>query len=173
MPAIKELSFNLGIGANSTSNVDDPEAVAEFLKLYNAINILATKLDEYTGALTVTPADRPYVPVSQSNRGKYVNRLYFPAPLALAKNTVVNIYASGVQAAVVGSKAAHAIVLEDTAAGDYAPVTLQGVVGGFVGLTVGAPYYLSASAGAIQSGATAQKVGFAISATELAFGYLI
>lgn len=173
MPAFKELSFNLGLGANSTSAVEDPEAAAEFLKLYNAVNTLAVKLDEYTGALTITPADRPYVPTSTSNRAKYVNRLYYPAPSALAKNTVVNIYSGGVQAAVVGSKAAHAIVLEDTAAGDYAPVTLQGVIGGFVGLTVGAPYYLSASPGAIQSGATAQKVGFATSSTELAFGYLI
>jgi hypothetical protein len=47
------------------------------------------------------------------------------------------------------------------------------VIGGFVGLTVGAPYYLSATPGAIQSGATAQKVGFALSSTELAFGFLI
>lgn len=173
MAAIKELSFNLGIGANSTSNVEDSEASAEFLKLYNAVNTLAVKLDEYTGSLTITPADRPYVNSAQSNRAKYVNRLYFPAPAALAAKTVVNIYASGVQAAVVSSKPAHAIVLEDTAAGDYAPVTLQGVIGGFVGLTVGAPYYLSASPGAIQAGATAQKVGFAVSSSELAFGFLI
>lgn len=173
MAAIKELSFNLGLGANSTSNVEDPEAASELLKIYNAVNTLASKLDEYSGTLTVTPADRPYVPTSQTSRAKYVNRLYLPAPLALTARTVVNIYASGVRAAVVGTYAAHAIVLEDTAAGDYAPITLQGVIGGFVGLTVGAPYYLSASAGAIQSGVTAQKVGFAISSTELAFGYLI
>jgi len=173
MTAIKELSFNLGIGANAAASIEDPEAAAEFLKLYNAINTLATKLDEYTGSLTITPADRPYIPVSQVHRAKYVNRLYYPAPSALTAKTIVNIYSGGVRAAQAGTYVAHGVVLEDTAAGDYAPVTLMGVIGGFVGLTVGAYYYLSSTAGAITATSGTQKLGFAVSTTDLAFGYLI
>lgn len=170
---MKELSFNLGLGSSSTSAVQDAEVSAELLKIYNAINTLATKLDEYTGSLTSTPPDRPYLPTSLVNRSRYVNRAYIITTGALTARTVVNVYSGGLRAGVVGTYAAHAIVLEDTAANDYAPIALQGVVGGFVGLTVGAPYYLSSTPGAIQSGATAQKIGFALTSTDLAFGFLI
>lgn len=170
---MKELSFNLGLSSSATSQIQDTEVAAEFLKVFNAVNNMAQKLDEYTGALTAIPSDRPYVPNSLANRSKYVNRSYILTTTPLTAKTVVNVYSGGLRAAVVGTYAAHAIVLDDTAANDYAPICLQGVIGGFVGLTVGAPYYLSSSAGAIQSGATAQKVGFALSSTELAFGFLI
>ena len=60
---MKELSFNLGLGSSFTSAVQDAEVSAELLKIYNAINTLATKLDEYTGSLTSTPPDRPYLPL--------------------------------------------------------------------------------------------------------------
>lgn len=172
MASFRELSFSLGIGATSTSEITDPEIAAELLKLYNAVNTLAAKLDEYTGALTTPPVDRPYILPSAASRAKYVNRAYILSANPVTARTVVNIYSGGIRAAVSGTYAAHAIVLEDTAANDYAPITLLGVIGGFVGLTVGAPYYASATPGAISSSGT-QKIGFAISSTELAFGYLI
>jgi hypothetical protein len=170
---MKELSFNLGLSASTTANVQDPEVATELLKLYNAINNLAYKVDEYTGSLIAPPTDRPYIPTSTVNRSRYISKAYILTTSALAARTVVNIYSGGLRAGVVTTYPAHAIVLEDTAANDYAPIALQGVVGGFVGLTVGAPYYLSATPGTIQSAATAQKIGFALSATELAFGFLI
>jgi len=171
---MRELSFNLGLPSAATSSIQDPEVSAEMYKIYNAINNLALKLDEYTGGLTVSPPDRPYTPSSLANRSKYVNRGYILAPSALAAKTVVNVYAGGVRAALHSSQPAHAIVLEDTAANDYAPIALQGVIDGFVGLTVGAPYYLSSGTpGAITATAGTQKIGFALTSTALAFGFLI
>lgn len=171
--ANRELSFNLGAASSSAAIVEDKEVAAELVRLYNALNIIAFKLDEYTGALQAAPADRPYQPASVVSRATYMNRAYMYSAGALAAKTLVNISPSGLVAADVDINRAHAIVLEDTAAGDYAPITLQGVVSGFVGLTVGSPYYLSSTPGAIQIGATAQKIGFALTSTDLAFGYLI
>ena len=174
MAAPKELSFNLGIGANFTGAVQDSEAAQEFYKLYNAVNILASKLDEYTGALTVNVADRPYAPASAVNKAGQMTRFYAPAIANLTANTIVNISVAGVQAALAGSRPAHAIVTEDTLLGNYAPLSLLAVRAGFVGLTIGAYYYLSNSTpGAITGTAGTQRIGFAVSSTELAFGFLI
>jgi hypothetical protein len=171
--ANRELSFNLGAGVSSSSAVEDPEVAAELLKLYNALNTIAFKLDEYTGAINAAPADRPYISASVACRAAYINRIYKYTAGALTARTLVNIDSSGnIVAADIDVNRAHAIVMEDTAADSYAPITLGGIVGGFVGLTPGAYYYLSTTAGAIQLGVTAQKVGFAVSSTELAFGFL-
>lgn len=174
MASPKELSFNLGIGANSTSNVQDPEAASELLKLYNAVNILASKLDEYTGAISLNVIDRPYAPPSATNKAAQMTRLYKEATENLLANTIVNIYSLGCRTALAGSRVAHAIVLEDTLLGDYAPLSLLAVRPGFFGLTPGANYYLSNSTpGAITGTAGTQRVGFAVSTTELAFGFLV
>jgi hypothetical protein len=56
-----------------------------------------------------------------------------------------------------------------------ATVYFEGVITGLSGLTIGAEYYLSESAGAVTavapstSGAIVQRIGVAISATELSF----
>lgn len=170
---IRELSFNLGIGTTPQATDVSPEMAAELYKIYNAINTLGLKLDEYTGAINAPVADRPYILPASASRDAYVSRFYVLTSVDITSKTLVNIYSGGIRAAVVGTYQAHGIVLEDTAAGNYAPVAMRGVIGGFIGLTVGAPYYCSATPGAIQSGSTAQKIGFAISATELGFGYLI
>ena len=170
---IRELSFNLGIGTSPQLVDASPDLQSEMYKIYNALNTLGFKLDEYTGAINAPVADRPYIPPSAASRDAYISRIYVLTSTALTAKTLVNIYSGGLRASVVGTYQAHGIVLEDTAAGNYAPVAMRGVIGGFVGLTVGAPYYASATPGAIQSGSTAQKIGFAISATELGFGYLI
>ncbi len=44
-----ELSLNLGLP--TTSSVPDPEIAQEFVRLYNAIRVLARGLDLNTGAL--------------------------------------------------------------------------------------------------------------------------
>lgn len=174
MAAPKELSFNLGIGATFTGEVQDPALAQELYKLYNAVNILAAKLDEYTGAISVNVADRPYAPPSAVNKAAQMTRFYVPAITNLLANTVVNISGAGAQAALAGTRVAHAIVLEDTVIGDYAPLALLAVRTGFVGLTRGANYYLSNStAGAITGASGTQRIGFAVSSTELAFGFLL
>ena len=172
MAALREFSFNLGIGATPQASDVNPDVAAELYRIYNAINTLGLKLDEYTGAINAPVADRPYILPSVASRDAYINRIYVLTTTALTAKTVVNIYSGGLRAAVSGTYPAHGIVLEDTAAGNYAPVSLRGVIGGFVGLTVGGSYFASATPGAISSSGT-QKIGFAISSTELGFGYLL
>lgn len=174
MPAPKELSFNLGIGAAFTGSIQDQEVAAEMYRIYNALNTLASKLDEYSGALSANVADRAYLPSSYTVKIGGITRLYKQTASALAVGTVVNIFSGGCRAALHGSFKAHAIVLEDTAAGNYAPVALMAVLPGFVALTPGADYFLSNSTpGAITGAGGTQKVGFAVSPTELAFGFFI
>lgn len=172
MSGLRELSFNLGIGSTPQAADVGPDMLAELYRIYNALNTLGFKLDEYTGAINAPVADRPYIPPSFASRDAYVSRFYVLTANAITAKTLVNIYSGGVRAAVSGTYPAHGIVLEDTAAGNYAPVAMRGVIGGFVGLTVGGSYFTSASAGAISSSGT-QKIGFAVSTTELGFGYLI
>jgi len=60
-------------------------------------------------------------------------------------------------------------------AGDVAKVKFCGVIDGFSGLTIGATYYLSNTAGEIQStpGSTSVKIGRAVSATKILIYQLI
>jgi hypothetical protein len=153
--ASKELSFNLGIGPSLSVEITDKDIESELFKLYLAINTLASKLDDYTGTLTQNVADRPYIPHVFANRAAYTNRLYLYATVALLKGTIVHMTATGQLAKAAASSELTCrnifIVLEDTAVGNYAPVARHAVVGGFVGLTQNAEYYLSTTAGAITS----------------------
>ena len=174
MASRKELSFQLGLSSTFSSNVEDPEIAAELTKLYNAINLLASKLDEYTGAIPYPLADRPYIAKSSANRSAGTNRFYGYATVNLLAGTLVYWNASGQLAkASSASGVALLMVLEDTVAGDYAAVTRQGVVTGLAGLTAGSAYVASTTAGAIATsvatGNTRRYVGFALSSTELYF----
>ena len=55
------------------------------------------------------------------------------------------------------------------ASGGTPQIQTSGIVGGFSGLTVGAPYYLSNTSGAISAteGTYYAKIGYAVSATEI------
>lgn len=171
----KALSFNLGIGANPSSEIADTEVSVELTKLYNAINTLAYKLDEYTGAINAPVGDRPYIGYAASNRERFVHKVYAKATVALVKGTVVYINSTGAvkasNAIAVGTMKAIGIVLEDTAINNYAPITLGGVVDGFVGLTTNTFYYVSATAGGLATtGVTATTklfVGVSLSSTTL------
>lgn len=100
---------------------------------------------------------------------------------ALSAGSMVNIYdATGAKARKADATAANkfyavGFVLDSVASGQPAKVYFEGVVTGLSGLTIGAKYFLSETAGAITStapstsGALVQFVGTAISATELSF----
>lgn len=173
--ASRELSFSLGIGPNYIGEIPDQEVALEFQRLYLAVNTLASKLDEYTGAIPYNLADRPFVSPAQANKAFGVNRLYGYATAALLKGTIAYFTGSGQLAKadsdVAASACALAIVLEDTALGNYAPVARQAVVGGFAGLTPGANYYTSSTPGGISAtaGTYGSSIGFAVNSTTLAF----
>lgn len=100
---------------------------------------------------------------------------------ALSAGNLINVFDStGGKARKADATAAnkfHAVgfVLDSVSSGQPAKVYFEGVITGLSGLTIGAKYYLSETAGAItttaptSSGALVQFVGTAISATELSF----
>lgn len=170
----RELSFQLGIGTSYSGNVVDPEVAIELNKLYNAINLIASKLDEYTGAISAPAGDRPYLSPQSVNKSAGVNRLYGEATVDLVTGAIVNFTVDGKLEKATVANGAHCIVLEDTATGDFAPVARNAVLNAFAGLTPGKIYYQSPTvAGGITltvaAGQTKRAVGFAVNYTTLAF----
>jgi hypothetical protein len=171
--ATKELSFSLPIGSSFTAELEDQNLSAEMYKLYNAVNLIAAKLDEYTGAINAQIPDRPYIPPVQASSAAGVNRVYAEATVDLLKGTIVAFNASGQLIKASASTGVHAIVMDDTVAPNWAPATLQGLIDGFTALTPGQYYVASTTPGAIAtsvpSGTQRRYVGFAITPTTLAF----
>lgn len=176
MAAKRELSFQLGLGTSASAAIEDPEVASELTKLYNAVNLIAYKLDEYTGAIPVALDDRPYVSPSVINRAAFVNRLYGEATVSLVTGALVRFNSSGKLELATSTTGVHAIVLEDTATGNFAPVAVNAVLTSFAGLSAGSYYSASPTvpggitlATSVPSGSKRQLVGFAINSTTLVF----
>lgn len=172
--AKRELSFQLPIGTTFSANIEDPELVSELTKMYNAINLIALKLDEYTGQIAAPLDEREYTQPTVVNRAVGMNRFYGEAVTDLVSNTLVYFDSTGKLQKATAATGCHAIVLENTTAGNFAPVSRQAVLSGFAGLTPGTKYVVShAVAGGIStsvpSGNVRQYVGFALTSTILAF----
>jgi len=176
MASKKELSFNLGIGTSASSTIEDQEVLIELNKLYNALNLVAFKLDEYTGAIPVSVEDRPYVSPSVANRAAGINRFYGKATVSLVTGALVKFNVSSELELATSGAGVHCIVLEDTAATNYAPVSRCAVLTAFAGLIPGTQYAVSTTvpggimpATSVPSGQIRRIVGFAINSTTLAF----
>jgi len=171
--ANRELSFNLGLSSSPSSNIEDSEIYAELQRLYQAVNLLAAKLDEYTGVIPEAVANRPYVNPTRVNRAFGMTRFYAEAAVDLVKGTIVSLGTDGLLVKALPSKATVFIVLEDTAAGNHAPAARHAVVDGFVGLTPGTSYVNSTTAGAIATsvatGNTRRYLGIALNSTTFYF----
>lgn len=172
----RELSFQLGIGTSASSAIEDSEVTAELNKLYNALNLIAYKLDEYTGSIPAAVDDRAYVNPVIINRAGYTNRLYGKATVSLVTGALVKFNSSGELEFATSSGGVHGIVLEDTAATNYAPIAVNAVVNAFAGLMAGNYYAVSTTvpggimlASSVPSGQIRRIVGFAINSTTLAF----
>lgn len=174
----KELSFSLGIGATPLYEPEDPELAFELFRIYQALNVLAAQLDSATGSLQAASADRVYILPSAASKEANITRGYGYATVALTAGELVHINALGqlekAQSTTTHLLKAHAVVTESTLAGLYAPISMRGVFRLYTGLTPGADYMLSTTAGAISVLApaatnTLQYLGFAMSSSELYF----
>lgn len=104
----------------------------------------------------------------------------FTASEAIAAGDIVNIHDSSgakVRKADATTSGKHAVGFAQSAISNGASgtVTFEGVLTGLSGLTIGAHYYLGTTAGSITatppsgSGNVVQRIGTAISATEISF----
>jgi hypothetical protein len=174
----KELSFSLGIGATPLYEPEDSELASELFRIYQALNVLAAQLDASTGSLVASIVDRPYTLASSASKEVNLTRCYGEATVALTAGEVVRFNAAGkiikAQSTTTHLLKGQMVVLESTLAGSYAPLAMRGVVRLYTGLTPGADYMLSTTAGAISVLApaatnTLQYLGFAVSSSELYF----
>lgn len=174
MSAKRDLSFQLGIGTSPSALIEDPELAAELLKIYNAVNLLAYKLDEYTGSISAPVGDRPYLKPVNANRAAGVNRLYAEATVDLVAGAIVAYNSSGKLVKSTPALGAQGVVLENTSTGNFAPIAVNAVLNYYTGLIAGNYYYVSPSVpGGITNVApvagSRRLVGFAVDTFTLAF----
>lgn len=169
------ISFDLGLP--ETPDILNAELNQEFFKIYNAVRAVAYALDEYTGAIT-RPANEwaelltnPSI-VLGNVRG---NRFYSVADEVLVLGNAVNIKSDShieLADATSATKKCRGFALNDAGIGDPVEIILPVCnLGFFIGLTPGATYYLSDTAGVLGAGpgTNSQKVGFALTDKCLIF----
>lgn len=146
----QDLKQDFNIRLPSVPHTNDPELNSELLIVYNSMRLLADQVE------------RRY-------------RLYVPFGATLGVGVLVYFYDAGagvqtVQAAAYGVNEANAVTTIAATAGSSGEVMLLGKLAGFTGLTIGQKFWLSAVPGAFTAaspGANSQRVGYALSTTEL------
>lgn len=129
-------------------------------------------LDSYTGNSLVTRDDYSKVDSFQQLMVQKTAVIYVEAAVDLSAGHVVNIYNSPVikaRKAQSGSYRCDGYAVASGSAGDKIPVCLFGACSLISGMTVGADYYLSTTAGQITTSVTSQRIGKALTASLLWF----
>lgn len=163
-------SFSTNLGLTATPETSNPEFSIELQKVYNAITNLALALDAYTGAQS--PSQDLWssiAPVSYFLAGN-THKLFLQAGETITYGQPVTIKSDG-KAWLASSSASlkcRGFMSSggSVSAGGYLEVQTEGIVV-TSGLTAGATYWISATAGNYSGAATTQAVAFAISATYL------
>ena len=173
---MQQFSLNLGLDVMPISQ--DPDAMPDLMRLYNAVKLLAGALDEYTGALGAESGDYSTAGLTKL-RLTGTTRIYVLFSEAVTSGQLVTLYNN---AGVLTAKKAgggtwaglaRGFVLSSVSNGAYGEVFLQGANNAISGMTPGTLYYTSdVTAGAVSTGATTphiQPVGIALSANTLWF----
>ena len=165
-----EYSVNLGLSAlPEVSQRENPQVYVEFLRVRNALNLILSSLDTYTGAVTPTSVATPV----ETTRVQNISKVWAKSGSAISAGQYVYLHdvAGSLTAdlALAGVNPAWGFAVSSAlAAGEQIQIAFYGVNPYFSGLTLAATYYLSAGTpGAITAVPTAQLVGRALSATDL------
>lgn len=173
----QKASTNLGLSSiPEFSSKDYPDIYVDNLKLRNAIGVLQTALDQYTGILGLDPAYWPTAAASQIRLGDYTP-MYAIAEVTMVAGNIVNFHDVGgvlkarLADATAAGKPAHAFCAADVGIGSFGEFTLQGICQNIGGLTNGVTYYQSNTPGLIAAGAGTilQRIGFALGPSTLYF----
>lgn len=174
-----ESSINLGIGIQP--DVKNPELFIELYRVYNALRNLSYALDSYTGSLIPDEEEWPFLQLQQTNRQANISVIYVKAFENISSGAVCKLTQNAGELVAINSNAASGDEVNcfnagGVTAGDFGRFYLPNCIhGGYSGLTIGVTYWLSATDGAITStmpttsGYIQQKVGYALSETELFF----
>ena len=177
MASDQQFSTNLNLSA--LPEIDGkkyPDIYTDLLRLRNALKNLQFSLDQNTGAISQDPQYWASLKTQDTVKFQNLGRVYAVASQAIAVGQMTELYnVTGVLTARLANVTtpqyakAFCSTLNGATVGAVAEFTLLGVNQFFSGLTPGATYYLSATPGSIQAGATAQPVGFALSTQNLFF----
>lgn len=159
--------YSVNLGLDIVPITKDPDNIGDIYRLYNAVKSVAAALDSYTGAIGADVADWP-VAGTEFLLVQRECRIYvlFDATVTVGQLVALNSSGNAVLSAV-GTVMGWAPVA--VTSGQYGEVRLFGLDVAVAGLTPGTWYYASATPGGITATVTAQKVGFAITATKLFF----
>lgn len=175
MPSQEQLSLNLGLP--QTPDTPDPVLFNAILPMYNAIKNVARALDLYTGVLARPSGDWSVLTPADTILSAGTNRLYVLFTVAVDAGKLVNLYndAGALKARYANASAAGTLARgfapDSVASGAYGQVILFGLNAGLSGLTPGTVYFCSNVDGlyGTVAGVVSQKVGYALSATDLYF----
>ena len=168
MTTVNSSTSNLGLDIMPITQ--DPQVLPDMIRVYNAIKLLSSNLDIYSG---VQGESSDYWGQAGITRLLITNlcRLYVPASEAISAGMIVNLYNNGGN--LTARKASdnyspNAFALANSTNGQI-EVALMGVNSAYSGLTPGTVYHTSTTPGYISSapGLNSQVVGTALNSTSL------
>lgn len=180
---MQEFSTNLGLSIlPEMESREQPSIYAELLRIRNALRVLQSALDVYTGALSADINYWNQTPPSSSVRVQGVSRVYAITSEAISLGQLVNLYdVAGIMTArkanaTDGTKPcrAYCSVSGGVALGAYGEFILLGLLR-TVGVTPGLTYYLDTVAGVITTAAPGvvgnlvQEIGFGLDSESIWF----
>lgn len=165
-------SFTTNLGLPALPETEDAGRFTELLPIHNAIRNLASQLDLNTGNVQLKPEElenvSPYVNVASNILYVRFTENVEAGHLITFQNDAGEL--RGRKAFGPGSATfARGFSMAKKAAGEIGPVGLHGLDPYISGLTPGAPYYLSATAGLLSPTSGYHYVGVALAPDKLWF----
>lgn len=172
-------SYTSNLGLDIMPITQDPQVLPDMIRVYNAIKLLASNLDIYSGAqgessdywgqagitrLLITNLCRLYVPASESISAGMIVNLYNSGGNLTARKAVDST--TSINTGVYYPQNAFAL---SNSTGGQVEVALMGVNTAYSGLTPAVTYYTSSTPGYITPADTYHKnvVGTALNSTSL------
>ena len=175
------LNLSVNTGLSLVPDTQNKELFNELVRVYNAINMVASSLDAYTGALSRDPVDWPSLSPSDTIHSQWMNRLYVLFSANATAGQMIDLWnnAGALNARPAGGAAwlgiARGFSTGAVTAGNYGEVILGGLHEYVAGLVPGTVYYLDAAGPAGNIVAVApgvgfrQPIGYALSGNRLFF----
>jgi len=178
----QNLSTNLGLSVTPEFPQNKyPEVWGDLQRIRNAISVLQSALDTYTGALSADPSIWSKVSPADSIRSHNISRVYALATDNILAGRLVNFYNNGGSLgarnanATTGSKPAHAFALSAVNSGNWGEFIVLGVCTTFSGMVPGTRYFLATTDGNYTASAPGaagnivQAVGYVLTPTTFYF----
>lgn len=165
-------SMSINLGLPVAPEVDSPELYASLMGVYSAIRNVMYALDTYTGNSLVTAEEYSQINAFSQMHTQKTAVVYVKLTEDVLAGHMINLHNSGglrARKAIVTSQRCHGFAVASGSIGDHIPVCLMGACTLISGLTIGTEYYMSSTPGQIQTTATAQRLGVALSGNVLWF----